>query len=126
MTVYLKPVSDGFNSGNSKIVLHHEHDYSHQNNRYQRSGYFPGNFWSEKNDGHTQHANACRPPIDGFQMLKIYFPFGKEIGRNLGYTQSKQVFYLRGENGKGNTTGEPNNNGVGNKLDDSPELENTH
>ena len=50
-------------------------------------------------------------------MFEIGDPFGNEIRRDLIHCQPKKVFHLRGENGEGDTTGETDNDRVGDKLD---------
>ena len=53
------------------------------------------------------------------------YPLLDEVGRNGVHLHAQQVFYLRGEDGDGNTAGESDDDGIGDVLDDGAQSENT-
>src|SRR5687768_705146 len=50
------------------------------------------------------------------KMLKINFPLINKIRRNCPHFQTKEIFYLRGEDDQSDTTGESNDQWIGNKF----------
>ena len=99
------------------MIAHDVDDNCHQDNGNQRTRNLFGKLRCDGDNHDTGKPDQQRPEVHRIEMFEIGDPFGNEIRRDLIHCQPKKVFHLRGENGDGDTTGETDNDRVGDKLD---------
>ena len=121
---FAETVSDGRDVHAVGIGVYEVYAHRHQDNRQQRAGYFFRYLRGEGDDEDTEYADAGSDPVNRADVFEIECPFREEVARHLArYRQSEEVFYLRGENGEGDTAREAHHDGVGDKLNDGAEAE---
>ena len=77
-------------------------------------------------DDDAQQSHCRAPQVDVADVLEVGNPFLDEVGGVAAHLHSREVLYLRGEDGYGDTAGESHDDGVGNVLYNCPEPEHSH
>ena len=121
-----KAVADGFDAGEVEIRPPHIDCHRHHNDSHQRTGHPLRKLRGQDNDDDAQQSDSRREPVDRRESPDVGNPFRDEIRRHLVHRQPEEVFDLRRENRQGDSAREADDDGVGDKLDDRPQLQRAH
>ena len=142
MGLYLETVADGVDALYAELALHKQYCQCAQQYAVQGTGYLVqyryASYSHGGQDDNQQRTNGNEevPWVERSDVLGVAYPFAYEVAGSLQgngdglsclahclLCQSQHVAYLCGEDGYGNTCGETDDDGVGDELDDSPQLE---
>ena len=138
----VEAVTDGVDALNAQIILEEIYGYGAQHNTIER----PGNLvehldaacehGSEDDEQQAADGHAEVPGIERVDVLGIAYPFAHKVARCLQRDanrvpalahsllgEAQNVAHLGGEDGNSNTCREAHDNGIRDKLDDSPQAE---
>ena len=107
------------------VHLEEIHAHGHHDNRHQRTRHLLRKQRREGNDRDAQHAHPGVPPIHRIEMPRVEHPLPDEIARDRlpPEAQPEDVGNLRGEDRHRNTARKPDDDGIGDELDDRPQPE---
>ena len=117
---------NGLNASNIGIFLEQPAHKCHNHNGQQRAGNLLGELGGQSNNHNAHQAHAQRPEVHLVDILEVAGPLIDEVGGHIRDTHTEQVVHLGREDGDGDTAREAHDDGIGHKLDDRSEFEDTH
>ena len=116
-------VADGLDGGHAGIVLEQQDHNGYHDDGDERTGNLLVEPGHQRDNQYAQNARQRAPQVDGGNVLEVGYPLLDEVGRHRVHAHAQQVLDLCGENGDGNTAGEPHHDGIGYVLDDGAQPE---